>query len=342
MRVISLTSFNETASSRFRIRQFAQSAEKNNCEWLDLDLGNRSFGKRAWMRFCISSKFNGIHYMRVSPLKELLFDVALFERRYWDVQELNAIREMGVPCIFCADDYDLPAASLMLEFDGYILSNEFLKRDVEVLLNANINDCSLIIPTVLDSERFNFVDAAIKSNCDDVFTVVWSGYSKNTRYFSELGSSLERFLQQYPSKLRVISEDKPNLKQFGIHEFEWLKWSPETEVSGLHDLGVGIMPLHNGDFELRKGGFKLLQYFMMGGQALASPVGVNIEYMNMMGFGADNLPNNEDEWYASFCNCYDAWTRGLVDSRSIRERAQAHFSLHGTHKEFFDFIKRYT
>jgi len=40
---------------------------------------------------------------------------------------------------------------------------------------------------------------------------------------------------------------------------------------------IGIMPLKGGDYDVGKGGFKLIQYMGMGIPVVASPIGINCE-----------------------------------------------------------------
>jgi glycosyltransferase involved in cell wall biosynthesis len=106
---------------------------------------------------------------------------------------------------------------------------------------------------------------------------------------------LEEIVVKFPNVyIRVIADRKPKFKGRLGDKLEWIPWSPETEVSALQDISVGIMPLQNGEWERGKCSYKMLQYMACGIPVVVSPVGMNKEVLSLGNFGLS--ATTQQEW----------------------------------------------
>ncbi len=145
-----------------------------------------------------------------------------------------------------------------------------------------------IIPTVVDERRY-----APRPDPDGPFTIVWTGLSSNLRELEPYARALRRVLAETGGRLVVIADrlDAPFLAGMAV---EFVRWSPEVEVSALGNGHVGVMPIADSKYNRGKCGFKLIQYMARGMPVVASPVGANREIVRhgIDGFHARTV----DDW----------------------------------------------
>ncbi|MBW3538817.1 MAG: glycosyltransferase family 4 protein [Planctomycetes bacterium] len=152
-----------------------------------------------------------------------------------------------------------------------------------------------IVPTVVDAERFHprLRSASARPQAGPV-VVGWTGSSSTSRYLAELFPVLARLGRRIA--LRIISDSADGLdwRTLGDVPHSIASWSPETEVTELAKLDIGVMPLPDNPWTRGKCGFKALQYLSLGLPAVCSPVGVNREIIT---HGRDGLlAATADEW----------------------------------------------
>lgn len=93
-------------------------------------------------------------------------------------------------------------------------------------------------------------------------------------------------------KIRIISNASPEERL--LNDVEFIRWSPENELSQLQDISIGIMPLPDDGYTRGKCGFKLLQYMSCKVVPIASAIGFNREVIT---HGVDGfLVENENQW----------------------------------------------
>jgi glycosyltransferase involved in cell wall biosynthesis len=74
----------------------------------------------------------------------------------------------------------------------------------------------------------------------------------------------------------VICNSDPHLQWDGVN-VRFVPWAPQTEITELQQLDLGLMPLRDEPFERGKCGLKAIQYMGVGVPAVVSPVGANRE-----------------------------------------------------------------
>ena len=93
-------------------------------------------------------------------------------------------------------------------------------------------------------------------------------------------------------------------------EVEKRHWSLETQASDLTESDIGLAPLPDNSYTCGKCGFKILQYAAAGLPVVASPVGVNAQYVQPDVNGL--LASDIGQWI-------DAITK-LIKDKQLKER----------------------
>lgn len=128
-----------------------------------------------------------------------------------------------------------------------------------------------IIPTVVNTELY-----ALKTKINDSkFVIGWSGSDSTAKVCLPLiRSALEELNKKMDFVFLIISSEDPKL-DWSIKDIRFKKWTEETEVEGIAQMDVGLMPLNDTEFERGKCGLKAIQYMATGIPAVVSPVGMN-------------------------------------------------------------------
>lgn len=147
-------------------------------------------------------------------------------------------------------------------------------------------------PTTIDTEHLhNPVAYSIKKDPDKV-VIGWTGSHSTLKYLKEVVPVVADLGKKYPFvELLVIADVPPGLS---LSNVRFVPWSFETEIKGLLETDIGIMPLPDDEWAKGKCGFKALQYMALEIPAVASPVGVNT-------FIIDNTKNG------FLCEGYKEW-----------------------------------
>lgn len=146
-----------------------------------------------------------------------------------------------------------------------------------------------ILPTPIDTDRYIMKDYSVKK---DKVIIGWIGVSGNLKYLKRLESALKNISKRHPySVLKIISNDSITL---GGLKVEFKKWRLEEEIEDLRSLDIGIMPLDDSLWARGKCGYKILQYMGVGVPVVASPVGINAEFIKHGENGF--LASNDAEW----------------------------------------------
>ncbi len=173
-----------------------------------------------------------------------------------------------------------------------IAGNEFLAQRAR---NAGAKWVE-ILPSVVDLGRYP--PRSILNHDENTFTIGWIGSPITAQFLLPLTPVFETITKaasvSVPAGVRI--------KLIGSGEItfhkvipEIVEWNPQTEVSELQSLDVGIMPLQE-DHPLApwKCGYKIIQYFAAGIPVVASPVGVNTKIV----CNGENgyLADSPEEW----------------------------------------------
>jgi len=153
--------------------------------------------------------------------------------------------------------------------DVVIAGNSYLAEHAQ-RFNTNVK----ILPTGLDTKAYK---VETKPKIDDKIRLVWIGSKSTLCYLMEIKSALEEIGSQFDNVvLRIICDDFFDLQNM---EVEKCWWSLERQAVDLATSDIGLAPLPDNRFTRGKCGFKSSQYAAAGLPTIASPVGVNAEYI---------------------------------------------------------------
>ncbi|MDI9432602.1 MAG: glycosyltransferase family 4 protein [Planctomycetota bacterium] len=151
--------------------------------------------------------------------------------------------------------------------------------------NANVH----ILPTALDVRAY---DKKCPHSGDQGVRLVWIGSDSTLKYLHELRPALEEIGKRFPHTiLRIVCNRFLDLEAMPV---EKCTWSTETEAADLMTSDIGLAPLPDNRFTRGKCGFKILQYQAAGLPVVASPVGVNGDFVQNGKTGF--LARNHSEW----------------------------------------------
>jgi glycosyltransferase involved in cell wall biosynthesis len=162
-----------------------------------------------------------------------------------------------------------------------------------------------ILPTGLDVHRYDVVK---KQQNDGVVRLVWIGSTSTLKYLMGIRPAPDAIGERFRNVvLRMICD---SFSDMGRMPVEKRVWSLQTEVMDLVTSDIGLAPLPDDPFTRGKCGFKIIQYAAAGLPVVASPVGVNAEYVNdgVTGFQAVGV----SEWIDKVGK--------LIEDQQLRER----------------------
>jgi glycosyltransferase involved in cell wall biosynthesis len=190
-----------------------------------------------------------------------------------------------------------------------------------------------IIPTVVDTARY--LPRADPGPAP--FTVVWTGGANNLAELEPIAPALGRALGETGGRLRIVA-DRLQGRFLEALPVDFVRWSPEVEVSALAEAHVGIMPLADTPYNRGKCGFKLIQYMACGIPVVASPVGVNAEIVRP---GVDGyLARDPDAWLRALRALAAEPAFRVAAGAACRARVQADYSLDAVIPRYAELFRR--
>jgi len=283
-------------SSRFRIRQYISR------------LAEHGVIVKEHMPFSDKT------YYFPGPFKAVTRVPALFRSRdadlVWISREFAAGYEtferlLKRPRILDVDD----AVWLHRPFGWFAMPDIARAMDAVIAGNANLAEyfgkyCKkvYVVPTAIDLDRYTLRPEP-KSEQRDKFVIGWTGSSSNFKYLDTIEPVLNRFIREYDRAELILTADRPwEYSLLPAEKVRFIPWSMEEEVSVLHSMSVGIMPLAEDKWSRGKCAFKMLQYMGVGLPVIVSPVGMNREVLDKGDVGL--AASSPDEWYEALVTLY--------------------------------------
>jgi glycosyltransferase involved in cell wall biosynthesis len=168
--------------------------------------------------------------------------------------------------------------------DHIIAGNDYLAGYAK-----KYNDSVVTIPTGLEFDDYQY---DITKPNDGKIRLVWIGSRSTLKYLYEIKAALEYTGEDYDNViLRIIADEFFKLDNMLVEEYQWSK---ETQAENLMECDIGLAPLPDDRFTRGKCGFKILQYYAASLPVVASPVGVNKDFIEKSKGGI--IAENFDNW----------------------------------------------
>lgn len=146
-----------------------------------------------------------------------------------------------------------------------------------------------IIPTTVDTDAYQ---PASPSEKKQSITIGWTGSHTTVAHLRTVERALQRLYERYKERIRFRFIGATGYQP--PFPAEILPWRAESEVSDLHPIDIGIMPLPDTLWSRGKCAFKALQYMALEIPPVVSPVGMNQEVIRE---GINGLfASGEEEW----------------------------------------------
>jgi glycosyltransferase involved in cell wall biosynthesis len=191
-----------------------------------------------------------------------------------------------------------------------IAGNEYLAEHAR-----RYGDNVRVLPTGLDLGAYT---GGAPRPSDGLVRLVWIGGPSTLRYLREIGPALNEIGRRFPRVvLRVICNTFFDLESLAV---EKRMWSQATEAADLNASDIGLSPLPDNRFTRGKCGFKILQYQAAGLPVVASPVGVNAQYVQdgITGF----LAADTAQWVDRLCLLLENPERRVSLGRAARRAVE--------------------
>ena len=186
-----------------------------------------------------------------------------------------------------------------------------------------------ITPTIVDTTAHTSILSSQLSSLNAQLVVGWTGSHSTLKYLQPLVPILQELQQQTDFTFLVIADQDPQLP---LRNYQYIKWSKETEVEDLNRMDIGLMPLEDDQWSKGKCGFKAIQYGAIGVPALVSPVGVNAEIVEDGISGYHCL--TDSDWEIAITSLIKDHELRTKMGQAGRERIVKHYSVESQKTSF--------
>jgi glycosyltransferase involved in cell wall biosynthesis len=214
------------------------------------------------------------------------FDAVLLQKKTLNFFDAFLLRRYARKVIFDFDDaimysadepekecsprkYSRPFERTVKLSDLVIAGNSYLAQLAE-RFSSNVE----VVPTGLDINSYKLDSRPEKGG---KVRLVWIGSQSTLKYLKQITPVLEIIGERFDNiVLRIICDSFFALQNMQV---ERCRWSLETQAADLVGSDIGLSPLEDDRFTRGKCGFKILQYAASGLPVVASPAGVNSDYV---------------------------------------------------------------
>ena len=180
---------------------------------------------------------------------------------------------------------------LIRNADVVIAGNRFIKEHIE---REGWNKNVVVIPSVVDTDVFTIPEGE-RQDKRGVVRVGWTGSPSTFKtVFMPFANVWRRVLESTNPKIEfhiMGAGEYKHLFPEGIYH----EYLPDKEVTFLHNVDIGIVPVPEGPWMKFKNNIKLFMYMATGLPVVASRIGINQEVIEEGKNGF--LATTPDQWY---------------------------------------------
>ncbi|WP_437202353.1 glycosyltransferase family 4 protein [Planctomicrobium sp. SH664] len=330
-RVLLLTSGRNTPTTRYRMLPYVPRLAALGIDCTVAHSLPEKYDSFRWLGWRLSQRLKrSVRQFHLRQAQRQRYDAILLEREIFDdpTWELEAAFRQCTPrFVMDIDDaiflrYPEKFQHIAGMSDRILAGNRFLAEVCRPYC-----DEIRLLPTCIDLHDYPVPSPTRKIESPAV--IGWIGTPSNVPYLNDIVPVLRRLRQRQPLILRIVSHSAAARKVLIPEDLpvEFVEWNARTAVAEISRFTVGLMPLHNGDWERYKCGFKLLQYLASGLPAVASPVGVNAEIVTPGENGF--LAASPEDWFETIGQILqDPQLREKL-GRNARRTVEELFSIDG-------------
>ncbi|NWL19514.1 glycosyltransferase family 4 protein [Pseudomonas umsongensis] len=341
MKILFLSKYSRMgASSRLRFLQYIPALEESGVEVVVKSLFDDDYlkylyssGKRPVLRtmYCYLMRLFTIFTVRQ-------YDIIWIEKEvfpYFPATVERLLRFFAPPYVVDYDDaifhnYDLSSHSLIRKTLGkkidvvmrnarcVIAGNDYLAIRAKA---AGAKDV-VVVPTVVDKDRY----LAKRDSACEPLVIGWIGSPSTQKYVVAIRQALLSVCNEFGARVMLMGATPRIVEELPEIPVEVLPWSEDGEVDFIRQLDIGIMPLVDGPWEKGKCGYKLVQYMASGLPVVASPVGVNVEIVDVNRCGI--LADSPAEWESALRKLLGNADQRLDYGRAGRAAVENKYTLH--------------
>ena len=212
------------------------------------------------------------------------FDGVLIQKKGLNFFDASCLRRYSKKIIYDFDDAVMyspkaPERNSLFHFlrfrrsarlaDLVMAGNSYLAEHAR-RYNSNV----YVVPTGLNTEDYRLEPVP---KADGRIRLVWIGSKATLRYLAQIEGALEQVGSRFEHVvLRIICDAFLELRSLQV---EKRHWSRQKQALDLVSSDIALAPLSDDRYTRGKCGFKILQYGAASLPVVASPVGVNAEYV---------------------------------------------------------------